>query len=429
MKNLLLFLACIFIAFSTSAITTVTDTSKINFYIDGNRASVFSIQALQDSAKIDYQGGQSHPRAAIATYGEKYRQGIILFKSTGTPPSYLLNGKIDPTRNGEKIMLFKMLGDSILDVDTALIQQGRFLFRGPQNLFSDLAILTLGNYPDPVTSLEVVLDAGTIQVDMDSLKANGTPLNDLYNAFLAKELETATKINALWKKDDRQAYVIGSELYRALTDEQDLYVNTIKANLTNPIGYRVFQNNYRRLKDHELATIDSLFPKAFKPVALISDEWAFRKKRAESSKGLGNLIGTQYKDFELFTILGGKQKLSDIVGKHSYVYLDFWASWCGPCRAEIPSLKKLYEKYRSKGVEFVGISLDTTMPLWKRSLTEVDAPWLHLSDLKGSNSEMTKAYHVLGIPTGFLLDGTGKILKICRVDGLEVELKKLNIIQ
>lgn len=424
MKQILLSVTCLLVAITTTS-TNVADSTKINFYIDGVRTSVFSIQALQDSAKIDYIGGQSHPRAAISYYGEKYRQGIIMYKSTGSAPLYWLNGKINPSYNGKQIMLFKMLGDSILSVDTTLIQQGRFTFRGRQNLFTDMAILTVGNYPDPVISLDVVLESGAIQVDMDSLQASGTPLNDLYRSFLTKKTLAEAKSRTLWKKDNRQAYVVGSDLYRARTEEYNLYVNTILSNISNPLGYRIFQSYYPNLNDLELATIDSLFPKNFKPVALLSDEWAGRKKRSLASRNQWNLNGTQYKDFELLTISGGKQKLSELLAKHPYIYLDFWASWCGPCRAEIPPLKKLYEKYKSKGIEFIGISMDTTMPVWKRSLTEVDAPWLHLSDLKGMPSELTDAYHVLGIPAGFLIDRTGKIVKVCRVDGLEEELKKI----
>jgi thiol-disulfide isomerase/thioredoxin len=424
MKNLLLTIACILTAFNATSIN-LADTCKIHFYIDDNRASIFSLQALQDSAKIDYLGGNSHPRAAISVYGEKYRTGVIFYKSTGSAPLYWLNGTISPFHNGEQIMLFHMLGDSILSADSTRIEQGRFIFRGRQNLLTDMAVLTLGNYPDPVTSLDVILDAGTIKVNMDSLTACGTPLNDQYRAFLAKKDSSSANITKLWKKDNRQAYVVGSDLYRAKIDYYNLHLNTIKSNISNPLGYRVFQSYYPEINDRELATLDSLFPKAFKPVTLFADEWTYRKKRSESTKGLRSLIGVQYKDFELLNITGGKQKLSDLLTKNNYIYLDFWASWCGPCRAEIPGLKKLYETYHSKGVEFVGISMDTSMPVWRRSLTEVDAPWLHLSDLKGMHSELTDAYHVLGIPEGFLIDKTGKIVMVCTVDGLAVQLKKL----
>lgn len=423
MKNLLLILILLS-SISAAKSNNLADSSKISFFIDGKRVSVLSLQSLQDSAKIDYLGGQSHPSFAITEYGEKYRTGVIFFKSTDSAPLYCLNGTINPFHNGEQIMLFQRLGDSILSVDTTRIEQGRFTFRGAQNLFTDIAILMLGNYPDPVTTLDVILEAGTIQVNMDSLTASGTALNDRYRNFLKNKASAYTKLNQLWEKDNRQAYVIGSDLYRARTDYENLQVNTIKSNISNPIGYRIFQTYCSALADRDLAAIDSLFPKPFKPVTLIAEEWARRKRNSEYSQKQWNLNGTQFADFELLTTSGAKQKLSDIVRTHDYTYLDFWASWCGPCRAEIPHLKQLYEKYRSKNIEFVGLSMDTTMPVWKRSLTEVDAPWLHLSDLKGMHSAMTEAYHVLGIPAGFLIDKSGIIVKVCRADDLDVELKK-----
>ena len=85
-------------------------------------------------------------------------------------------------------------------------------------------------------------------------------------------------------------------------------------------------------------------------------------------------------------------KISDFAGKSKYLYLDFWASWCGPCIAEMPTLKKVYEKYREHGLQVISISSDANEKNWKKAIERIDVPWIHLSDLKGDNSEIKQLY-------------------------------------
>jgi thiol-disulfide isomerase/thioredoxin len=121
---------------------------------------------------------------------------------------------------------------------------------------------------------------------------------------------------------------------------------------------------------------------------------------------------TRFGYFEFKTPQGEARKLSDYVGKSDYVIIDFWASWCGPCIAEMPFLKKAYEKYKDKGLEIIGISLDNSKPAWEKALKKIDAPWIHLSDLQGSNPKLIEAYHFQSIPHTLILDKTGKIIAV-----------------
>lgn len=105
---------------------------------------------------------------------------------------------------------------------------------------------------------------------------------------------------------------------------------------------------------------------------------------------------------------GREVSLSSFKGK--YMLVDFWASWCGPCRAENPNLLKAYDTYKSKGFTVVGISLDSDANKWKKAIEEDRMPWTQLSDLKGRENEIAQYYNVRGIPWNILVDPDGRIV-------------------
>ncbi len=113
-------------------------------------------------------------------------------------------------------------------------------------------------------------------------------------------------------------------------------------------------------------------------------------------------------DFVQKTPDGKDLKLSDLRGK--VVLVDFWASWCGPCRRENPHVKKLYEKYNEKGFEVLGVSLDRTKASWEKAIEKDGLEWAHVSDLKGWKNEVAKMYSVSSIPHTILLDQEGRII-------------------
>lgn len=111
---------------------------------------------------------------------------------------------------------------------------------------------------------------------------------------------------------------------------------------------------------------------------------------------------------------------------HKYTLIDFWASWCGPCRKAFPELKKIYSEFNKMGLQIISISLDDTHENWIRALRQERLPWLQVSELKGFYAEIAKYYHLEYIPFNLLLDESGKIVgKALSDSGLRQKLSTL----
>ena len=125
-----------------------------------------------------------------------------------------------------------------------------------------------------------------------------------------------------------------------------------------------------------------------------------------------SLIGTHFKDFKLPGLNGEKHRLSDFIGKGNYVLVDFWASWCKPCREEIPLVRESYERYHSKGFEIIGISLDKKKEDCISVFRKINMPWLTLIDISGTKGFIAKAYSIHSIPFNLLFDGSGNVVDV-----------------
>lgn len=131
-----------------------------------------------------------------------------------------------------------------------------------------------------------------------------------------------------------------------------------------------------------------------------------KERAVEAATG----VGAQFTDFSMPDPDGKMHSISEYVGKNKYTLVDFWASWCGPCRAEMPTVVKAYELYHGKGLEIVGVSLDNNKDAWVKAIDQLKMPWPHISDIKGWQCAGAAMYNVKGIPANVLIDQQGKIV-------------------
>jgi peroxiredoxin len=163
-------------------------------------------------------------------------------------------------------------------------------------------------------------------------------------------------------------------------------------------------------------------------VSIIKKRKEQQSQTAATIKGLDDkvLIGSKAPDFSQ-TDAGGKLiSLSSLKGK--YILIDFWASWCAPCRAENPNVVKVYHKYKDKGLVIIGVSLDgkTTKSAWLSAIKKDGLPWTEVSDLKGFDNEAAKLYGIHAIPQNFLLKANGVVIgKNLRGDELQKKIASL----
>ena len=138
---------------------------------------------------------------------------------------------------------------------------------------------------------------------------------------------------------------------------------------------------------------------------LLDKQAAFTKKQAGT-------VNSQYFDFVLQDTLGMKRSISEYVGKSRLLFVDFWASWCGPCRKELQHLKALYKELEGKGVKFVSVSLDNSPKAWARADEEEQLPWLSVRNLHGFDRKagICKELDIKSIPFIVVLDKDGAIV-------------------
>lgn len=137
-------------------------------------------------------------------------------------------------------------------------------------------------------------------------------------------------------------------------------------------------------------------------------------------------VGQPAPDIQSQTPDGAAYTLGQLRGR--YVFVDFWASWCAPCRAELPYIRKAYQRFKDKNFTILSVSLDTNRDSWLQAVQQDGLSWANVCDLKGWNSPVVKDYFINGIPQSYLLSPEGKIIAVnLRQQQLETELDKLSL--
>jgi thiol-disulfide isomerase/thioredoxin len=234
-----------------------------------------------------------------------------------------------------------------------------------------------------------------------------------------------------------------------LTDqESQLYTKSGKGTHDEQVTVEAKLDDIKKIKNSKIDQYIHDHPKNFYSIYLILgranygvdyteikplfDELDESAKQMEQGKKLiqrleelkRSKIGEQMINFTQIDTAGKPVRFSSFKGK--YVLIDFWASWCGPCRAENPNVLKAYNAYKDKGFTVVGISLDDNAVSWKKAIKDDKMPWIELADAKGPKNEVKTYYGIQGIPSNLLVDPSGKIVaKDLRGTALESKLKEL----
>lgn len=253
-----------------------------------------------------------------------------------------------------------------------------------------------------------VLEPGHIAITIgdDRFNVSGTELNELANKHLESAFPFEQQLSVLYNQwftsEDESERATIEHTYDSIDAEyRAINKQFVEQNNDNLVGAFVFTQT--DLSDAEQAEILQQAGDVFKAQPQV-------QKIAERVEQLKKVaVGTQFTDFEMDDLDGNRVRLSDFVGKGKYVVVDFWASWCAPCRRSMPALKALYEQY-NKQIDIVGVSFDKDQTAWQECVATLELPWHHMSDLKGWQSEAASIYCINSIPHLMLIDNNGTIV-------------------
>ena len=328
--------------------------------------------------------------------------------------TFKMQGTVDTEFNDQYIMLFSFKNDTIHHVDTATVKNGSFYFEGKEHL-DDLSLLSLGNMPEKVVALDVVLEKGNIEVSIPNQRVEGTPLNDRYQFYLDTTAVLNQKIADLYKEQGNAIVKGGSPLYQKLVEAGLFTVSFKSNNIGNVVGKYFFRQEAGRLigeqyayrNDSAFVVIYNAADEEYRKSPWIQEYFERQALIKEKIKEREGVVGSLFLDFDVQTPTKESRKISNYVGQSKYLLIVFWASWCGPCIAEMPFLKELYEEFHPLGLDVLGISMDASLDHWKGALKRINVPWPNVSDLKGMDSALAKGYHIKGIPYAILVNKDG----------------------
>lgn len=321
---------------------------------------------------------------------------------------FKVKGEVEGIDDGDTLFI---MSNTPTPLDTLIVEDGKFEWKGE----ADSVFLCSVVAPKTMTSTFFFREPGTINLLLSAngdSKVSGTESNEGLQELGAIFVEAQKKGEALMTKvyNDSLTEDQRVDIYTQYTEiQKEVAVKTKELalrNINNELGYfLITQMAYGDdiTRDELKETIDKL-PSKFQGRQAIKDI----KKRL--SEIFSTEIGQQIPDFKMQTPEGQEISIMSLVKQNKLTILDFWASWCEPCREAMPEMKQMLTDYQAKGLGIIGISLDDDRKAWVGCIDELQLTWPQMSDLKGGSSTIARSFKVQGIPYTVILDQQGKIL-------------------
>ncbi len=372
----------------------------------------------------------------------------LLFSCNGGADKgkFTVEGEIKSVAD-QKIYLEELFFDSKPPqvIDTGEIKNGKFIVNG---LAPQEGLYHLRLEKDENTYLFISQD-GKINLTADAgiPGLSGYNISGQANASLKKMLKYTDSVGQLISNKDR---LLGEFIKAGISETDSTFIAESNEFTSMRDSYINYSFQYAdTAKNPMVALFTALMPpvefsKFEAPVAKLAKRFPDHKgiataltfikekiaadglTQTQPNSGSVVLVGSMAPDFTMNDAEAKPFSLSQLRGK--YVLLDFWASWCKPCREENPNVVAAYNQFKDKNFTVLGVSLDEDKAAWQKAIAEDKLPWQHLSDLKTGNSGAATLYGVTGIPYNFLIDPQGKIIA-ANLRGAELQTKLSELIK
>ncbi|WP_443938532.1 redoxin domain-containing protein [Pedobacter sp. MW01-1-1] len=348
---------------------------------------------------------------------------LLPFMAKAQTPNFTITGKIGNLNTPAKAYIDYM-GNGTGGTDSAVVVNGTFKFKGTGSdyTFARMALdHTGGGKQRAVYTGDVIYFyfgkenvAITSKDSLENAVFTGSKVYaeyQAYNKYIGGTIMALTKaVNAEFnsgtpeqRKDSVFMKAVDTRYRKNIANRNDKMFQFAKE---NPNSYfalvALSESSGSKVDEAKVRPVYNALNKTIKE----TDMGKELQQRIDAGKITA--IGKTAPLFTQTDVTGKPLSLESLRGKT--VLVEFWASWCSPCRAENPNLVKQYAKYHDKGFEILGVSLDSAKENWLKAIEADGLPWLHVSDLKGWNNEVGRLYGVRAVPASFLVGADGKII-------------------